>query len=124
MSTASGSLSVCRLPILRGQFFALHETLTLTHFVIVACEGQKSGLSLFVGSYSANVECIEDQPFNDDGQCSELVDFLLVGPVKLIFARPMPENPHPGTVIVPVGGKKISEGEYICLYALSTWETS
>ena len=106
MSTASGSYQCVDSRCFRNNLFALNETLILTHFVIAACEGQKGGLSLFVGSYSANVECIEDQPFNDDGQCSKLLDFLLVGSVKLIFRRPIPENPHPGTVTVPVGERK------------------
>ena len=79
--------------------------------MIVACKGQKNGLSLFVGSYNADVECVEDQPFNDDGQCSKLVDLLLVGTVKLIFTRQISGNPYPGTVTVPVGGKKLSDGE-------------
>lgn len=91
----------------------LNKMPVLTQFVIVAPKGQKSGLSLFVGSYSANVECIEDQPFDDDGQCSKVLDSLLVSSRKLVFARPRSEDPDPRTVTVPVGGKYIGDGEYL-----------
>ena len=90
----------------------LNKILVLTQFMIVASKGQKSGLSLFVRSYSANVECIEDQPFDDDGQCSKVLDSLPVSSRKLVFARPRSEDPDPRTVIVPVGGKYIGDGEY------------
>ena len=91
----------------------LNKILVLTQFVIVPSTGQNGGLSLFVRSYSANVECIEDQPFDDDGQCSKILDSLPVSSRKLVFARPRSEDPDPGTVIVPVGGKYIGDGEYL-----------
>ena len=91
----------------------LNEILVLTQFVIVASKGRKGGLSLFVRSYSANVECIEDQPFDDDGQCSKVLDSLLVSSRNLVFARPRSEDPDMRTVIVPVGGKYIGDSEYL-----------
>ena len=80
---------------------------------MVVSKGKKGGLSVFVRSYDADVACIDDQPLNDDGQCSKLLDLLQVSSVPLLFARHSSKSPYPRTVIVPVGGKKIDDGEQL-----------
>ena len=80
---------------------------------MVAFKDKKGKLSVFVRSYNADVACIDDRSFNDDGQFSKILDLLQVGSVPLVVARQSVEGLNPRTVFVPVGGKKIDDGEQL-----------
>ena len=73
---------------------------------MVACKGRTSGLSVIVGAYSSNVECMDIAPLDDDGECSKVLDRMQVTSFPYLFTRQA--IPRRKSVIVPIGGLKFT----------------
>ena len=76
--------------------------------------GQNSRLNVRVVSYSPTVTCASDLAPPNEAACSDLLATLPVGVVTFDFIRTrVPRGPK--SVIIPVGGKKISSGTHALL---------
>lgn len=69
---------------------------------MVALKGRTGGLSLILGAYSSKVECIEDLPIHDYGECSKVLGRMQVTNFPHLFSSW--EIPRKKSVIVPLGG--------------------
>ena len=80
-----------------------------------ACLGDHAGLKIKVSSYSADVTCTSEAG-HDEKACSKLLGTLPIAIRTFFFTK----TPLPGkkTVIIPSGGRKISNGTHAILYAL------
>lgn len=73
---------------------------------MVALKGRTGGLSLILGAYNSKVECIEDLPIHDYGECLKVLGRMQVTNFPHLFSSW--EIPREKSVIVPLGGIKFT----------------
>lgn len=98
--------SVCRCSLLyRSEKYQLDQQLIRSCFL-----GNHRGLSVRVSSYSPDVRCTFDSKHEDENVCSKLLGILPISTYTFLFTRE--KKTEAKSVIVPPGGKKMSNGAH------------
>lgn len=75
-------------------------------YTMISFKGRAGGLSVILGAYKSNVQCIMGPPFHDYGECSKVLDRMQVTNFPHLFSHW--EIPRKKSVIVPTGGIKFT----------------